>query len=151
MVINIKKHFLKNTRGPAETRQEDRIHYENAYNAALSTLNLQNINIKTWLKELTREQLQEILKIIPDNTRHIEDQVKRISNHMKEIISLGIVGDKIVYTTQKLSNLFVECFTIQYTKIKGKQYKWNLDRFKYDVESQLDKLNNNNNNMEADI
>ena len=150
MVINVKKHILKNikhTTGTIETREEDRTHYENAYKVALSTNNLQLVNIKTFLKELTNDQLDNILKIFPCETKNVEDHIKRLTKYMKEVNTLNIVKNKIEHAKDTLLNCFIESFISQYTKISGNRYKWNLDKFKYDVESQLEKLNHATSNM----
>ena len=71
MVLQTKKQILKkNMLGSRslETRQEDRIHYESAYMAALNALNLKNINIKAKLKEFTVEQLEQIFNELTTKT-----------------------------------------------------------------------------------
>jgi hypothetical protein len=67
---------------------------------------------------------------------------------MKELEVLNIVEYKVQHAKTKLKQIFIESFTIQYTKING---NWNLDKFINEVETQIEKLKENNNNMEADI
>ena len=152
MVFQTKKQILKkNMLGSRslETRQEDRIHYESAYMAALNALNLKNINIKAKLKEFTVEQLEQIFNELTTKTHaKFGDRINHIAEYMKELEVLNIVEYKVQHAKTKLKQIFIESFTIQYTKING---NWNLDKFINEVETQIEKLKENNNNMEADI
>ena len=65
MVQSVKNKMLKKNklaRGTLDTRLEDAVIYENAFKAALSAPNVRNINVRKFLKELSKEQLLEIEK-----------------------------------------------------------------------------------------
>ena len=65
-----------------ETRQEDKIHYENAYNAALKAIHIKSYDVKKWLNTLTTEELKELIEDMPykGDNRIIDNKVKHISN-----------------------------------------------------------------------
>jgi DNA gyrase/topoisomerase IV subunit A len=131
--------------GSFETRQEDKIHFENAYVVALSSLNLENINIKAMLKDLTQEQLETIIKqMTTTSQKSFQHRVKNLVNFMKEIKVLDMVEDKINHAQRKLKEVLEESFLVQYSKPDG---RINIDKFINDVESQLEKLNHNTSNM----
>ena len=148
MVLNTKKQILKKSKlgiGSFETRQEDKIHFENAYVVALSSLNLVNINIKAMLKDLTQEQLETIIKqMTTTSQKSFQHRVKALVNFMKEIKVLNMVEDKINHAQIKLKEVLEESFLVQYSKPDG---RINIEKFKCDVESQLEKLNHNTTNM----
>ena len=150
MVVNTRKNILKKKTlgiGALETRQEDRIHYENAFNTALKTLNMQNINLKTMLKDLTKEQLHEIMKI-PLRGGSIENKIKQISLFKPEMQALTIIEDKIQFAKDKLLEVLKESFIIQYTNEKG---NWNFKKFKSDVEIAIEKLNDRDDKMDDNV
>ena len=148
MVLNTQKQILKKSKlgiGSFETRQEDKTHFENAYVVALSSLNLVNINIKAMLKDLTQEQLETIIKqMTTTSQKSFQHRVKALVNFMKEIKVLNMVEDKINHAQRKLKEVLEESFLVQYSKPDG---RINIDKFKCDVESQLEKLNHNTTNM----
>jgi hypothetical protein len=55
-----------------------------------------------------------------------------------------MVEDKINHAQRKLKEVLEESFLVQYSKPDG---RINIDKFKCDVESQLEKLNHNTTNM----
>jgi len=148
MVLNTQKQILKKSKlgiGSFETRQEDKIHFENAYVVALSSLNLENINIKAMLKDLPQEQLEMIIKqMTATSQKPFQNRVKDLVNFMKEIKVLNMVEDKINHAQIKLKEVLEESFLVQYSKPDG---RINIEKFKCDVESQLEKLNHNTTNM----
>ena len=146
MVINAKKRILKKNKlgiGAVETRQEDRIHYENAYVTAFNVLNLQSINIKAMLKDLTQEQLEMIIKDITGGSHAtFHYRIKCIMLFMKEMNMLTMIEDKIDHAKTKLKEVFEESFCIQYSKANG---QFNIEKFINDVEVQLEKCKNHMN------
>ena len=152
MVLSTKKRLLKKSKlalGVFETRPEDLKHYENAYMTALKALTLQTINIKTSLKDFNVEQLQGILMIFDDRSKTPVDlKIRRLAGLIKEVQILNIIEDKIIHAKTKIKEVFEESFTVQYTKTNG---KWNIDKFTNDVDNQLEKLNEANNQMDDNI
>ena len=147
MVINVKKRILKKNKlglGAFETREEDRVHYENAYVTAIKSLSMQNIDIKAFLKDLTQEQLELILgeMSITSHKHWLDCRIKTITPFIKEMQVLSIVEDKIDHAKTKLKEVFEESFYVQYSKANG---KWNIEKFINDVEVQLEKCKNHMN------
>ncbi len=152
MVLNTQKQILKKSKlgiGSLETRQEDKIHFENAYVVARSSLNLENINIKAMLKDLTQEQLETIIKqMTTTSQKTFQNRVKGLFNFMKEIKVLNMVEDKVNHAQRKLKEVLEESFLVQYSKPDG---RINMEKFKFDVEFQLEKHKESSINMEIDI
>ena len=154
MVLNVKQKLIKQKRLGItffETRQEDRIHYENAYITALKATNIETVQIKAWLKSLTSEQLKEILNNLSGNAGvHFDVKIKRWSNYLKEIQILNSIEDKIQHAKSAILQNFKDSFTVQYHKPDG---KLNYSKFRCDVECIFEDIQNKNitNNMEADI
>jgi DNA gyrase/topoisomerase IV subunit A len=104
-----------------------------------------NINIKAMLKDLTQEQLETIIKqMTTTSQKSFQHRVKALVNFMKEIKVLNMVEDKINHAQIKLKEVLEESFLVQYSKPDG---RINIEKFKCDVESQLEKLNHNTTNM----
>ena len=154
MVLNVKQKLIKQKRLGItffETRQEDRIHYENAYITALKATNIETVQIKAWLKSLTSEQLKEILNNLSGNAGiHFDVKLKRWSNYLKEIQILNSIEDKIQHAKSAILQNFKDSFTVQYHKPDG---KLNYSKFRGNVECIFEDIQNKNitNNMEADI
>jgi len=153
MGSNIKKRILKKSKlgiGAFETRQEDKIHYENAYNAALKATHIKHYDVKALLKTLTTEELKDLIDNMPgkSDAKLIDNKVKHVAKYLKEMQALSIVEDKILHAKEQLCQNFAECFTVQYTRPNGKN---NFQKFLNDAEYQLEKLQENNNQMDDSI
>ena len=63
MVSNVKKRILKKSKlgiGALETRQEDKVHYENAYNAALKATHIKHYDVKALLKNINNGRTERL-------------------------------------------------------------------------------------------
>jgi uncharacterized protein YpuA (DUF1002 family) len=150
--LSVKKNMLKKAKigiGAFETREEDRIHYENAYNVALKSLHFKSYDVKQLLKTLSKKELKHLIDTMPmkNNAQINEKKVKHIANYMQDIQALSIIEDKIQHARERFYNIFTECFTLQYSRPNGRS---NFEKFLNDAHTQLEKLNDSDNKMEEE-
>jgi len=152
MVVNTRKNTLKKkTLGISvfETRQEDRIHYEKAFITALDSLSMKRIDVKEMLKDMTKEQLNNVLMKFSaaKGTANFRTNFRHLSNFLKEIQVLSMVEDKLRYAQIKIIEHFKECFEDKYCKPNG---QINHAMFITHVEHQIEQISNNN-KMDDDV
>ena len=141
MVLNVKKRLLKKNKeaGSIETRQEDKIYYESAFLTALNLVSMPDIDMKTFIRQLTKEQVNKSLSYISSRA-HMDHKIKYLTYFMKEIQTLSNVESKIEHAKAILFEKFQDAFILRYTNPIG---TWNVDKLTNELDQQLERLTNN--------
>ena len=96
------------------------------------------------------EELKDLIDSMPakNDVQLNDNKFRHVFKYTKEMQALIIVEDKLQHAKEQLFQIFAECFTVQYTRPNGRN---NFQKCLNDAEYQLEKLQENNNQMDDSI